>query len=187
MKKVLIPVLFTIVLLNLIASISSSQPKKKSIPDGFIGLKWGNSLEKMKEEGLLNWVQTGKEIPNHAGAYINLNKFNPYPNLKIKGILLFFYKDNLFGGEIHFVGKEAWNILSETIEEEYGTPQIQDVTNAKGERTAKILRWHYGSGKSISSVFYEVEDKGNIQFYFEPKELRDELDLWGEKRRQQKK
>jgi len=171
MKRALILVLVTVVLLTLITTSLS-----KSIPDGFIGLKWGHSLDKMREEMLLDRVNIDDKNPDVAMAFINLNRLNPFPDLKRTGIGLNFYKDKLYGGVIMLTNYKDWNLLSNAIKEKYGDFSTEEMKNVYGKRIGIKLKWDFGIGIGIiTSEFNQVKDEGTISYFFPPKELMDKL------------
>ena len=179
MKRTFILVLTMVVLLSLI-SISQS----KSIPDGFIGLKWGHSLDKMREEKLLYSIKVEDYDPDRITAIVDLRKFNPFPELSIKGIALTFYKDKLYGGSIMLENFKDWDFLSRTLKEKYGDPLIEKMKNAYGNSIGIILIWNFGIGKGvITARFNQVKEEGDISYDFSPKELKDRLSSQEEKER----
>jgi len=176
MKRILI----SIVVMSLLslAAISHSG----DIPDGFIGLKWGHSLEKMKEEQLLYSVKAIDKNPDRVIALINLKKFNPFPDLKIGTIGLNFYKDKLYGGIVYVTAYKDWNLLSKTLKEKYGDPSIEDMKNVYGKSIGTTLKWDFGTGVGrVASSFNQLKNEGKIHYFFPPKELMDELSSQEEK------
>jgi hypothetical protein len=164
MKRILIPVLITVVLSSIIA-ISQS----KNIPDGFIGLKWGHSLDKMREEMLLYRVNIDDKNPDKALAVVDLKRFNPFPDLKINAVILNFYKDKLYGGMIMVKDYKDWNLLSKTMKEKYGDPSSEEMKNVYGKTIGIILKWDFGVGIGmITSKFNQLKNEGTIHYTFPP-------------------
>ena len=102
------------------------------MPDGFIGLKWGHSLDKMRDEGLFDRVIINDKNPDKQVAWVSTKRFNPLPNLKEYGIILYFYKDKLYAGSIMIKEYRDWNLLTEAIIEKYGTPFSKEMKNVNG-------------------------------------------------------
>jgi hypothetical protein len=171
MKKIVILLAMVMVLGSLIATSQS-----KSIPDGFIGLKWGHSLDKMREEMLLYSVKIDDKNPDKAMAIVDLKRFNPFPDLRINGIALSFYKDKLYSGTIIVKNPKDWDFLSKTIKEKYGDPSAEDMKNVYGNKIGIILKWDFGIGIGIiTSRFNQAKGEGTISYNFPPKELIDEF------------
>lgn len=172
MKKILIliPALTAVVLLGII-----TESQSKDVPDGFIGLKWGHSLAKMKEEMLLYSVKIDDKNPDKSIAIIDLNRFNPFRDLKISGIGLSFYKDKLYGGSILVKNLKDWKLLCDVLKEKYGEAAHEEMKNVYGKTIGVILNWDFGIGVGrITSKFNQLKDEGIIHYTFPPKELMDD-------------
>lgn len=149
---------------------------KKAIPDGFVGLKWGHSLEKMKEEMLIDRVKVDGKNPNRVMAVIDISKFRPFPDLDISLIGLDFYKDKLYAGIMFLKNYEDWNLLSKTIKEKYGDPSTEEMKNVYGKSIGIILKWEFGVGVgTINAKFNQPKKEGMVHYFFPPKELMNEF------------
>jgi hypothetical protein len=144
------------------------------MPDGFIGLKWGHSLDKMRDEGLFDRVIINDKNPDKQVAWVSTKRFNPLPNLKEYGIILYFYKDKLYAGSIMIKKYRDWNLLTEAIIEKYGTPFAKEMKNVNGNKIGIILDWSFKNG-IISATYNQPKEEGSIYYSFPPKELRDDL------------
>ena len=121
MKRILTSILVTALLLAITVTSQSN-----NVPDGFIGLKWGHSLNKMREEMLLYSVKIDDKNPDKVMAIVDLHRLNPFSDLKIRLIGLDFYKDKLYGGIIMVTGHKDWDLLSKAITEKYGKPEPEE-------------------------------------------------------------
>ncbi|MGD0915707.1 MAG: hypothetical protein ABSB22_04525 [Thermodesulfobacteriota bacterium] len=179
MKRILMLALIMVLLLSTILTSQS-----KNIPDGFIGLKWGYSLNKMREEMVLSSVDIDKKNPDKVTAIIDQDRFNPFPDLNITGIALGFYKDKLYSGTIVISKYEDWNFLIKTIKDKYGDPSTEEMKNVYGNSIGIVMTWSFGIGGGvITAGFNQAKEEGYISYYFPPKELRDQLSSQEEKER----
>ena len=132
MKKIITYSLWTILIFAWLISLSFAVEQ----PDGFMGMKWGESIERCKEKGL--FVKIRMEKGNFA---IVVGKDSSIGKIGL-GVDYFFYKNKLYSVFTKFLGGNDFNSLTLLLKEKYGEPKATETaTNVEDQLVSVEYEW----------------------------------------------
>jgi len=150
--------LWTILMFAGLISLSSAVEQ----PDGFMGMKWGESIERCKEKGL--FLKIRKEQYNFA---IVVGKDSSIGKIGV-GVDYFFYKNKLYSVITKFLNENGFNSLTLLLKEKYGEPKSTETsTNIKDQLIGVEYEWEIRE-VMIGLMYDAVKKEGILYHAYKP-------------------
>jgi len=154
MKKTFTYSLWTILMFAGLISLSFAVEQ----PDGFMGMKWGESIERCKEKGL--FLKIRKEQYNFA---IVVGKDSSIGKIGV-GVDYFFYKNKLYSVITKFLSENDFNSLTLLLKEKYGEPKSTETsTNIKDQLIGVEYEWEIRD--VMIGLMYDAAKKEGILYH----------------------
>jgi hypothetical protein len=131
-------------------------------PGGFMGMKWGESIEQCKEKGLA--VDIGKTKDNTTDV---LGKGSSIEEIGV-GVNYSFYKNKLYFVTASIWGDKDFNSLKFALTDKYGKPKSSEpLKNIYGHSIGVKLQWDI-SDVIIELQYNSAKNEGNLSYAYKP-------------------
>jgi hypothetical protein len=133
-------------------------------PDGFMGMRWGESIEQCKEKGLFveiveRWVKDNITIVIGKGSSIG--------EIGV-GVNYFFYNNKLFTVDAKFWGESDFGSLKSALIDKYGKSEsIESLKNVYGGVVGIELKWEMPK-VFINCKYNLVKKEGTLSYVYKP-------------------
>jgi len=154
MKGIITYSLWTILILAWLISLSFAVEQ----PDGFMGMKWGESIEQCKEKGSFVKIRMEKGY-----VIIVVGKDSSIGKIGV-GVHYFFYKNKLYSVFTKFLGENDFHSLILLLKEKYGEPKsTETATNIKDQLIGVEHEWEVRD--VMIGIKYNGTKKEGILYY----------------------
>ena len=131
-------------------------------PDGFMGMKWGESIERCKEKGL--FVNIRKEQGNFITV---IGKDSSIGKIGVK-VDYFFYKNKFYRAFAKFLIDDDVNSLILYLKDRCGEPKSTETsTNAKDQLIGLEYEWEIRD-VMIGLMYDAVKKEGILYYVYKP-------------------
>jgi len=131
-------------------------------PDGFMGMKWGESIEQCKEKGL--FVKIG---PTGDNVTMVIGKGSMIGDIGVE-VHYFFYKNKLVAVAAQFDGEKDFNSLLMALKEKYGEPKSEGpLNNGYGAKIGIKINWEL-SNVAINIKYILIGGDGRLTYSYKP-------------------
>ena len=158
MKKIIIYSLLTILIFTWFISLSLAVEQ----PDGFVGMKWGESIERCKEKGL--FLKMRKEQGNFITV---VGKDSSIGKIGVR-VDYFFYKNKFYRAFAKFLIEDDVNSLILNLKERCGEPKSTETsTDAKDQMISLEYEWEIRD-VMIGLMYDAVKKEGILYYVYKP-------------------
>jgi len=154
MKGIITYSLWTILIFVWLISLSLAVEQ----PNGFMGMKWGESIEQCKKKGLFVKIRMEQgNVTMVVGKDSSIGKIGV-------GVHYFFYKNKLYSVFTKFLSENDFNSLILLLKEKYGEPKSTETsTNIKDQLVGMEHAWEMRD--VIIGIKYNGIKKEGILYY----------------------
>ena len=131
-------------------------------PNGFMGMKWGESIGRCKEKGLF------LKIRKEQGNFITVvGKDSSIGKIRV-GVDYFFYKNKMYSVITKFLSENDFNSLTLLLKEKYGEPKSTETsTDIKDQLIGVEYEWAVRD-VMIGLMYDAVKKEGLIYHTYKP-------------------
>lgn len=131
-------------------------------PDGFMGMKWGESIEQCKKKELFV-----KEELVKGNLIKVIGKGSSIGEIGVE-VFYFFYKDKLYSVTAKFYGEEDFESLSIALKDKYGKPKLEEpLKNIYNNKIGSRFMWEMPN-VIIDFSFNFLKGVGELNYSYKP-------------------